>query len=57
MPPGKLATAKIPLRCFANVGATVDAVGTPLRIEAGAGTDLAIRSATIEAVGEPLPCE
>ncbi|WP_308516518.1 glycoside hydrolase family 3 protein [Sphingomonas flavescens] len=57
MPPGKLATAKIPLRCFANVGATVNAVGTPLRIEAGAGTDLAIRSATIEAVGEPLPCE
>lgn len=56
LPPDKLATAKIPLRCFADAGATVNAVGTPLKIEAGAGTDLAIRTATVEAVGEPLPC-
>lgn len=56
LPPGKLVTAKIPLRCFADAGATVNAVGTPLKIEAGAGADLAIRSATVEAVGEPLPC-
>ena len=56
LPPGKLATAKVPLRCFANAGATVNAVGTPLKIEAGAGTDLAIRTATVEAVGESLPC-
>ncbi len=56
LPPGKLATARIPLRCFANAGATVSAVGTPLKIEAGAGTDLAIRTATVEAVGENLPC-
>lgn len=56
LPPGKLATAKIPLRCFADAGATVNAVGSPMKLEAGAGTDLAIRSATIEAVGESLPC-
>lgn len=56
LPSGKLATAKVTLRCFANIGATVNSVATPLKIEADKGTDLAIRSATIEAVGETLPC-
>jgi beta-glucosidase len=55
-PLGKLVTVKVPLRCFSDGGATVSAVGTPLKLEADKGTDLAIRSATIEAVGEPLPC-
>jgi beta-glucosidase len=56
LPSGKLATVKVPLRCFADNGATVSAVTTPLKLEADKGTDLAIRSASIEAVGEPLPC-
>lgn len=56
LPAGKLGTIKIPLRCFADKGANVSAVGTPMKIDAGAGTDLAIRSAHIEAVGEPLVC-
>ena len=56
LPAGKLGTVKIPLRCFADMGATVTGVGTPLKIEASAGTDLAIRSADIEAVGEALSC-
>ncbi|MES2136661.1 MAG: glycoside hydrolase family 3 N-terminal domain-containing protein [Pseudomonadota bacterium] len=56
VPSGKLATVKVPLRCFADDGAPVDAVTTPLKLEADKGTDLAIRSASVEAVGEPLPC-
>lgn len=56
LPPRKLATLKVPLRCFADKGATVNSVRTPLEIEAGKGTNLVIRSANIEAVGEPLAC-
>jgi beta-glucosidase len=56
LPAGKLATVKVPLRCFADAGAAVTAVDTPLKIEADAGTAFAVRSATIEAVGEPLDC-
>jgi beta-glucosidase len=55
-PAGKLTTVKVPLRCFADKGATVNAVATPLKLGADKGTDITIRSATIEAVGEPLPC-
>ncbi|MEO6114305.1 MAG: putative glycoside hydrolase [Sphingomicrobium sp.] len=53
---GRLSTLKIPLRCFANAGAGVNAVATPLKIEAGVGTILSLRSVVIEAVGEPLAC-
>ena len=56
LPRGSLATLKVPLRCFADAGASVAAVGTPILIEAGSGTQFAIRSAVVEAVGEDLIC-
>ena len=49
-------TLKIPLRCFAVSGANIGQVSTPLRIDGGAGLGLTIRSARVEAVGEPLAC-
>ena len=56
MPRGALATLKVPLRCFADVGASVASVGTPMVIEADRGTQFALRSAVVEAVGESLAC-
>ncbi|MES2147398.1 MAG: glycoside hydrolase family 3 N-terminal domain-containing protein [Pseudomonadota bacterium] len=56
LPSGRLSTLKIPLRCFADAGAKVTGVSTPLKIEAGTGTVLSLREAVIEAVGEPLAC-
>jgi beta-glucosidase len=56
LPRGSLATLKVPLRCFADAGASVASVGTPMLIEAGSGTQFAIRSAVVEAVGENLTC-
>lgn len=53
---GGLVTLKIPLRCFVRTGDEAVAITTPLRIEAGAGTELSLQSATVEAVGEPLTC-
>jgi beta-glucosidase len=49
-------TIKIPLRCFADAGAKVTEVTTPLRIEGTAGLALVLQSAKVEAVGEPLAC-
>lgn len=56
LPTDKLATIKIPLRCFADAGAKVAAVDTPLKLEGSDGYRMAIRTVTIEAVGEPLDC-
>lgn len=56
MPRSELAILKVPLRCFADAGASVASVGTPMVIEADRGTEIAIRSAVIEAVGESLDC-
>lgn len=56
LPRGTLATLKVPLRCFADAGATVASVGTPMLIEADSGTQFAIRAAVVEAVGENLIC-
>lgn len=50
------AILKIPLRCFADAGAHVANVSSPLRIEGGAGLSFALQSARVEAVGEPLAC-
>jgi beta-glucosidase len=55
-PTGKLVTVEVPLRCFADLGATVNAVTTPLKLEADKGTDFVMRSATIEPVGEAHAC-
>lgn len=56
LPVGKLATIKVPLRCFADAGANAASIDTPLKLDGSAGYSLAIRSVTIEAVGEPLDC-
>ena len=56
LPAGRLATLKVPLRCFADAGAKVQSVATPLRLSAATGTVLALKAATVEAVGEPLEC-
>lgn len=48
---------RIPLRCFRDAGARMDAVSTPLRIVADrAGVAVTLRSARLEAVGSALPC-
>jgi len=53
---GSRFTVKIPLRCYADAGANLAAVGNALRIEGAAGLGLTLQSARVEAVGEPLPC-
>ena len=55
-PAGKPFTVKIPLRCFADAGANLGSVATPLRIEGSAGLALVLQSARVEAVGENLAC-
>jgi beta-glucosidase len=55
-PPGKPFTVKIPLRCFADAGANLAGVASPLRIEGSAGLALVLQSARVEAVGENLAC-
>ena len=55
-PLGQARVIKIPLRCFADAGAKLDAVGNALRIAGGAGLSLTLQSARVEAVGEPLTC-
>jgi hypothetical protein len=39
--------SRIPLACFAKAGANFATVGGPLRIEAGAGFGLTIRTARV----------
>lgn len=56
LPTGRVSTVKIPLRCFADAGADLKAVGTPLKLEGTAGYRLSLRYAGVEAVGEPLAC-
>ncbi|MEO0033451.1 MAG: hypothetical protein RIS94_3209 [Pseudomonadota bacterium] len=57
LPAGAGVETRIPLRCFRDAGARLDAVTTPLRIAADrAGTALTLRSARLEAVGLSLPC-
>ena len=56
LPQGQLSTVKIPLRCFADAGAQVTAVTSPLKLEGTAGHRLSLRHARLEAVGEPLAC-
>ncbi|MDL2339914.1 MAG: glycoside hydrolase family 3 N-terminal domain-containing protein, partial [Pseudomonadota bacterium] len=46
LPAGRLATLKVPLRCFADAGAKVQSVATPLRLSAATGTVLALKAAT-----------
>jgi len=56
LPVGKEATVQIPLRCFVAQGASVEAVGEPLRVGAQSGFAVSLRNARIEGVGVTLPC-
>jgi beta-glucosidase len=49
-------TLRIPLRCFLEAGASFKAVGTPLRIAGDKGLVLTLRGASIEGVGQTIPC-
>jgi beta-glucosidase len=53
---GKATTLRIPLTCFAEHGAKLNAVGSPLRIGADKGFMVSLRNARIEGVGETIPC-
>lgn len=53
---GTPVTTIIPLRCFANVGAKLAAVGTPLRLAAGRGFIASLRGVRIEPQGTTSPC-
>jgi beta-glucosidase len=46
----------IPLRCFSDVGAKLNAVGSPLRIETAKGFVATIRNVRIEAAKASMPC-
>ncbi|MFN3458289.1 MAG: glycoside hydrolase family 3 N-terminal domain-containing protein [Novosphingobium sp.] len=54
--PGKPSTLRIPLTCFAEHGAKLNAVGSPLRLGADKGFTVSLRNARIEGVGETIPC-
>ena len=56
LPVGAPSTLRVPLRCFADAGADVTAVGTPLRLSAGAGLSVSIRNILTEGVGETPSC-
>ena len=53
---GSVIETRIPLRCFAQAGANLTAVGGPLRLDAKAGFAATIRSARIDIVKEPPAC-
>lgn len=54
--PGSVTQTRIPLRCFAAVGAKLRAVGSPLRIEADKGFAAAIRTVRVEQVAADQRC-
>lgn len=56
LPVGQPSSLIVPLRCFADAGATFDAVGTPLRLSADAGLSVSIRSVLTKGVGETPAC-
>jgi beta-glucosidase len=47
IPTGAAAETRIPLRCFAEAGGKLEAVGGPLRIDAGEGFGVTIRTVRI----------
>jgi beta-glucosidase len=44
------------LRCFADAGANLKQVGTPLRITAPQGFVVTLSNARVEATGSVVPC-
>ncbi|PTR10325.1 MULTISPECIES: glycoside hydrolase family 3 protein [unclassified Novosphingobium] len=55
-PQGAVTQTRIPLRCFAQVGADLKKVGTPLRITAPQGFVVTLRNARVEATGSVAAC-
>ena len=53
---GKAARLLVPLRCFQAGGADFAKIDTPLRLSAGPGFRLTLRTARLEPVGVPLAC-
>jgi beta-glucosidase len=53
---GKAIQTRIPLRCFAEKGAILGAVGSAIRIQAGSGSKMSIRNVRIELGGSDAPC-
>ncbi len=49
-------TIKVPLRCFAELGASFERVRTPLRIASKGRLGIVLKSARLEPTGEPLTC-
>ncbi len=56
IPLGTTARTHIPLRCFGEAGANLNAIGAPFRIDAAAGLVITIRTIRIEAAGEKIAC-
>ena len=56
LPTGSAVQTRIPLRCFADAGAKLGAVGSPIRIQAPKGLVATIRNVHIEATKEKAPC-
>ncbi|WP_225899673.1 glycoside hydrolase family 3 protein [Croceicoccus gelatinilyticus] len=55
-PMGEVSTLAIPLKCFAEQGADMAQMATPLRIVSGANLSLALLSASVEAVDGAGTC-
>ncbi len=53
---GAPSTLRVPIRCFAEAGADITAVGNAFSLEADAGTDITVTRIGVEPVGEPLTC-
>jgi beta-glucosidase len=56
LPTGVPIQTRIPLRCFAAAGAKLDAVGSPIRIQAAKGLVTTIRNVHIETTKESASC-
>jgi beta-glucosidase len=55
-PAGTILRTQIPLRCFAQAGAKLNAVGVPLRLAAPKGFVATLRNVRVEAAEGPASC-
>jgi beta-glucosidase len=55
-PAGMATETRIPLRCFADAGADLAAVGAPLRLDAGGGFTATLRTARVAEGGASAAC-
>lgn len=56
LPAGSIAETRIPLACFAAVGADLSAVGGPIRLDADAGFTATLRNARVDQGRGAAPC-